>query len=72
MSEVKGTETKVGPTVLGVVEIAVLSDGGVSVKGPVGNPIIMMNIFGKALLATADHAAKEMNIAPQKSDIVVP
>jgi hypothetical protein len=61
------------PTVLGKVEILVLSDGNVSVRGPVDNPVVMLNIFSKAMAAVANHVATKITedmIVPQKPPIV--
>lgn len=50
---------EVEPKVIGKVEIFMLNGGGVSVVGPVGNPVLMMEIFGKAMAACVAHIAKE-------------
>ena len=54
----KQTKSQKEPTVLGTVKILVLSDGNVSVIGPVNNPVIMLNIFGRAMAAVANHIAE--------------
>jgi len=54
----KQKESQKEPTVLGTVKILVLSDGNVSVMGPVNNPVIMLNIFGRAMAAVANHIAE--------------
>jgi len=54
----KQTKSQKEPTVLGTVKILVLSDGNVSVMGPVNNPVIMLNIFGRAMAAVANHIAE--------------
>jgi len=65
------------PTLLAKVEISVFSDGNVSVTGPIANPALAMDIFGKALGAVArytnDQASKNSSIiTPVKPKIVVP
>lgn len=54
------------PKVIGKVEISLLSNGGVSVQGPIGNPILTLEIFGKAMSTVAAY------LAPKQSDIIVP
>jgi len=64
----KQKESQKETTVLGTVKILVLSDGNVSVNGPVDNPVIMLNIFGRAMEAVANHVAKKMEdsqVTPQ-------
>ena len=51
------SDEKVKPIVLGKVEIIVFTDGNVSVVGPVDNPVVMLDIFGKAMGAVARHVA---------------
>lgn len=76
MSDEKETKGQVKPTVLGKVEILVYSDGNVSVKGPVDNPVIMMNIFGRAMNAVVNHitarAEEGQIVAPSQPNIIVP
>ncbi|MCK4819806.1 hypothetical protein KA005_28840 [bacterium] len=57
MSDEKKVEEQDKPTVLGTVEILVMSDGNVSVKGPVDNAVVMLNIFSRAMAAAANHVA---------------
>jgi len=68
----KQMESQKEPTVLGTVKILVLSDGNVSVMGPVDNPVIMLNIFGRAMAAVANHVARgvEENQVIPKAPIV--
>ena len=68
----KQTKNQKEPTVLGTVKILVLSDGNVTVVGPVNNPVVMLNIFGRAMAAVANHVAKseEENQATPKPPIV--
>ena len=54
----KQTKSQKEPTVLGTVKILVLSDGNVSVIGPVNNPVVMLNIFGRAMAAVANYIAE--------------
>ncbi|MBE9572715.1 MAG: hypothetical protein IMF11_18980 [Proteobacteria bacterium] len=62
------------PTVLGEVKILVLSDGNVTVVGPVDNPVVMMNIFSRAMAAVANHVAMKENengiVVPQEPPLV--
>lgn len=60
------------PTVLGTVKILVLSDGNVQVTGPVDNPVIMLNIFSKAMAAVANHVAMKVkgNGIPQGPPLI--
>jgi hypothetical protein len=41
---------------LATVTIELRDDGNVTVSGPLNNPPAMMDILGKALLATAQHS----------------
>lgn len=56
LDNVKNEEVKI----IGKVEIFLLSNGEVQVKGPLKNSLIMMDVFGKALLAVANFTANEM------------
>jgi hypothetical protein len=42
--------------ILATVTIELRDDGNVTVSGPLNNPPAMMDILGKALLATAQHS----------------
>lgn len=53
--------------VVGKVEIFMLSDGGVSVTGPLKNPVLMMEIFSKAMGGVVTYATNEA-----EKEIVVP
>ena len=52
--------------IVGKVEIFMLSDGNVSVSGPLKNTALIINVFGKALEAVANFVGKE------DSPIIVP
>jgi hypothetical protein len=63
------------PKVIGRVEISLLSNGGVNVQGPIGNPILTLEIFGKAISTVATYLANESRskiVAPKQSDIIIP
>ena len=63
------------PKVIGEVKIFLLSNGGVNIQGPIGNPILTLEIFGKTMSAVAAHLSNEARgkvITPQQSDVIVP
>jgi len=64
MSDEKKVEDQSKPTVLGKVEIFIYNDGNVSVTGPVDNPVVMLNIFGRAMAAVANHVATKTPAQP--------
>ena len=74
MSDEKKVEDQGEPIVLGEVKILVLSDGNVSVVGPVDNPVVMLNIFSRAMAAVANHVAMQVKpgqvAVPQKPPLV--
>ena len=55
------------PKIIGKVEIFILNNGQVTVMGPVNNPLLMMEIFGKAMEAVVTHIAND-----QSNGIVIP
>ena len=69
MSDVKveGPELR-KPHIVGKVEIFMLSDGNVTVSGPIKNPGLMLSVFGSAMLAVANYGTQES----EKSNIIVP
>ena len=56
------------PQIVGKVEIFMLSNGTVSVNGPIKDPGLMLSVFGSAMLAVANYSIKEK----ESSNIIVP
>ena len=50
-----------GPEIIGKVEISILNNGQVTVKGPVNNSLLMMEIFGRAMEAVVTHIANDQS-----------
>ena len=67
-------EKQVEPELSLKVEILIHENGNISVTGPIKNPILMMDIFGRAMRTVADYNAKEamerQRIIPVGSKIV--
>ena len=53
--------------IIGKVEIFMLSNGTVSVNGPIKDPGLMLSVFGSAMLAVANYSIEKEN-----SNIIVP
>ncbi|MBE9570748.1 MAG: hypothetical protein IMF11_08975 [Proteobacteria bacterium] len=70
MIEEKAVEEK-EVSVLGKIEILILSDGNVTVNGPLKNMALTVNTFGKALEALAGFIKKGEDIiaTPQSGGV---
>ena len=53
--------------VIGTFKIEMCNDGSVNVSGPIGNPMVVLDVFGRALTAVADYVAREMAKSGAKS-----
>jgi len=56
MNDVSGNEKA---TIIGRFQIEMLSDGSVNINGPIKNPVIVLDCFGKALSAVADYVIRQ-------------
>ena len=59
-------------TTLGTVKILVFSDGNITVEGPIDNPTVMLSIFGRAMVAVADHIAKQAEVNRAEVNRAIP
>lgn len=69
MNDVSGNEKA---TVVGRFQIEMLSDGSVNVNGPIKNPVIVLDCFGKALSAVADYVIRQAIEDKQASNMSKP
>lgn len=52
-------EKKEEVKIVGTVKIFLHNNNGISVEGPVNNPVLMMQIFGKAMESVAAYITSE-------------
>ena len=54
-------EERKKPEVINTIAINLLSDGGVNVSGPIQNPVVVIDVLGRALNALSQYYAQEHN-----------
>ena len=45
--------------VVGTFQIVMYSDGNINVSGPIKNPVVVLDVFGRALTAVADYVTRQ-------------
>ena len=54
-------EERKKPEIINTIAINLLSDGGVNVSGPIQNPMLVIDVLGKALNALSQYYTQEQN-----------
>lgn len=49
---------------VGAFRIAMYSDGNINVSGPIKNPVVVLDVFGRALAAVAEYVTKNVTTFP--------
>ena len=52
-------EEKKEAVVVGTFKIDMYSDGNVNISGPIKNPVVVLDVFGRALSAVADYVTRQ-------------
>ncbi len=70
-----GKESEAVVSEIGAFRIAMYSDGNINVSGPIKNPVVVLDVFGRALAAVAEYVTKNVVhtpgiVTPDKSKIV--
>ena len=60
-------EEKKEAVVVGTFKIEMRSDGNVNVSGPIKNPVLVLDVFGRALASVAGYVTSEMDKSGGKS-----